>query len=85
MAIVLWTLAGSGPEQEPKSETPKEGMATEEESGQKETEAESSEERNDANETQSLDLEDKVCYHCNSQEYQTTNFNKNPKFHVVKY
>lgn len=62
MAIVLWTLAGSGPEQEPKSETPKEGMATEEESGQKETEVESNEERNDANETQSLDLEDKVAF-----------------------
>lgn len=62
MAIVLWTLAGSGPEHEAKVKTSQAGGATGEETEKKEAEEESSEERNEPSEAQSLDLEDKVCF-----------------------
>ena len=61
MAVVLWALAGSGPEHEAKVDTPQAGGATEEGAERKETEKESSEEKNEPSETQSVDLEDKVC------------------------
>ena len=62
MAIVLWALAWTGPEHDTKVENPQEASTTEEGDEKKEIKEESSEERNGPSETQSIDLEDKVCF-----------------------
>ena len=61
MAITLWTLAGTGPEHEPKADTPQEGGATEEGSEQGETEVESTEEKSEPYEADKVEVGDKVC------------------------
>lgn len=58
MAIVLWTLAGSAPENGSKVETSQEGGASEEESGVKKAASETSE----GKDKEPPDLEDKVCF-----------------------
>lgn len=60
MAIVQWTLAGTGPEHEAKGETSQMGGATGREGGKKEFEEESIGQRSGPSETQTIDLEDKV-------------------------
>ena len=61
MAIVLWTLAGSAPENGSKGDTLREGGTSEEEPGEKKNEQESSEERKSPAGKETADLEDKVC------------------------
>ena len=61
MAITLWTLAGTGPEHEPKADTPQVGGATEEGSEQGETGVESTEEKSEPYEAEKVEVEDKVC------------------------
>ena len=61
MAITLWTLAGTGPEHEPKVDTPQVGGATEEGSEQGETEVESTEEKSEPYEADKVEVDDKVC------------------------
>ena len=61
MAITLWTLAGTGPEHEPKADTPQVGGATEEGSEQGETGVESAEEKSEPYEAEKVEVEDKVC------------------------
>ena len=60
MAIVLWTLAGSAPENGSKADTSQEGGGPEEESGGKKVE--SSEGYVRPGEKEAPDLEDKVCF-----------------------
>ena len=59
---MLWALAATGREHEGKVENLQVDGATEEEDEKKEIKEESSEERNGTSETQSVDLEDKVCF-----------------------
>ena len=61
MAITLWTLAGTGPEREPKADTPQVGGATEEGSEPGETGAESAQEKSEPYEAEKVEVEDKVC------------------------
>ena len=61
MAITLWTLVGTGPEHEPKVDTPQVGGATEERSEQGETGVESAEEKSKPYEAEKVEVEDKVC------------------------
>ena len=63
MAITLWTLAGTGPEHEPKADTPQVGGATEEGSEQGDTGVESAEEKSEPYEAEKVEVEDKVCLH----------------------
>ena len=61
MAIVLWTLAGSAPENGSTADTSQEKGSTMEDSGEKKSEVESSEDKSSDSEKESPDLEDKVC------------------------
>ena len=61
MAITLWTLAGTGPEHEPKADTSQVGGATEDGSEQGETVVESAEEKSEPYEADKVEVEDKVC------------------------
>ena len=61
MAITLWTLAGTGPEHEPKADTPQVGGATEEGFEQGESGVESAEEKSDPYGAEKVEVEDKVC------------------------
>lgn len=60
MAIVQWTLAGTGPEHEAKGEASQMGGVTGREGGKKESGEESIGQRSGPSETQTIDLEDKV-------------------------
>ena len=60
MAIVLWTLAGSAPENGSKVDTSQERGASEEESGEKKVA--SSEGNACRGDKEAPDLEDKVCF-----------------------
>ena len=61
MAIVLWTLAGTGPENGSKGDTSQEGGASEEEPEEKKSDQESPEEGKATTGKEMADLEDKVC------------------------
>ena len=70
MAITLWTLAGTGPEHEPKADTPQVSGATEEGSEQGDTGVESAEEKSEPYEAEKVEVEDKVCLNLLSSNIQ---------------